>query len=121
MIESIEGLPEGVLGFNATGHVSGEDYEQVLVPAVEGALETHAKLSLLYVLGEAFEGYEAAAMWEDTKVGMHHLSSWKRIALVTDHEAYRATVKAFGVLISAEVKVFDTAELEQAKEWISAT
>jgi SpoIIAA-like len=118
MIEVIEGLPEGVLGFEAKGEVSGDDYEQVLIPAVERALEGQKKIRMLYVLGSEFDGYSAAAMWDDTKVGMEHLFSWERIAVVTDHDSYRHLIKGFGFLIPAKVRVFGIGELEDAKAWI---
>jgi hypothetical protein len=120
MIEMIDVPGEGTLGFAAKGEVTASDYETVLVPAIEKALAEHDKISLLYVLGDDFSGYDMAAMWDDTKVGMSHLFSWKRIAMVTDHEGYRRMVQGFGFLIPAEVKVFPAAELEAAKEWVAA-
>ena len=119
MIEPIEGLPDDVLGFEAKGEVTGEDYEQILVPAIEARVGQGGKLSLLYVLGTDFVGFSAAAMWDDTKVGMKHLSSWERIAVVTDHDAYRHMVRGFGFAIPADVRVFGTAELDDAKAWVS--
>jgi hypothetical protein len=38
MIEIMTGFPDGVPGFDATGKVTAEDYETVLVPAVEDML-----------------------------------------------------------------------------------
>ncbi len=35
MIETIQGLPEGTLGFALAGMVHRDDYEQVLVPELE--------------------------------------------------------------------------------------
>ncbi len=118
MIERTEGLGDGVLGFLAKGEVTRADYEDVLDPAIESALQKQDKLSLLYVLGDEFTGYEPAAMWEDTKVGMKHISAWERIAVVTDHDAYAHMVRGFGFLIPAEVRVFPTAELDDAKAWV---
>ena len=118
MIELIDGLPDGVVGLSATGEVSGEDYERVLIPAVEQALADREKIRALYLLGPQFEGYSATAMWDDTKVGMAHLFAWERIALVTDHDGYRRLVRGFGFLIPAEVRVFAVAELEAAKAWV---
>ncbi len=119
MIDLIPDLPDNVLGIEAKGEVTGEDYEQVLIPAVERHLEGHDKVRLLYLLGADFDGYAMAAIWDDTKIGMEHLFSWERIAVVTDHDAYRRLVKGFGFLIPAKVKVFDLAELDAAKAWIS--
>jgi hypothetical protein len=38
MIEIMTGVPDGAPGFDATGKVTGEAYETVLVPAVENML-----------------------------------------------------------------------------------
>ncbi len=119
MIELIEDLPDDVLGFEAKGHVTGEDYETALIPAIERALEGRQKLNLLYVLGDEFEAYTGTAMWDDTKVGMRHPFAWRRIALVTDHDGYRHMLKAAGFLTPAEVRTFAGDELEEAKRWVS--
>ena len=37
MLSLIEDLPAGVVGIEAGGKVTAEDYEQVLIPAVEAA------------------------------------------------------------------------------------
>jgi hypothetical protein len=34
MIEELTGLQEGIVGFKLTGHVSGDDYDEVLTPAI---------------------------------------------------------------------------------------
>lgn len=39
MIEPLEGVPSGVLGFEAIGEVEASDHTGVLVPAVEAAVK----------------------------------------------------------------------------------
>lgn len=119
MIELLEDLPDAVLGFEAIGEVEADDYENVLVPAVEAALEDNDKIRLLYLLGDRFEGYSAGAAWEDTKVGFEHIRNWERLAVVTDADSIRHGVKAFGWMIPAEVRVFATADRDQAEAWIA--
>jgi len=119
MIELIPGLPDDVLGIEAKGEVTGEDYEQVVIPAVHRQLERGGKVRLLYVLGSEFDDFTAAAMWDDTKVGMGHPFSWERIAAVTDRDAYRRLFKAVGFLMPAKVKVFGLEELDAAKAWVA--
>jgi hypothetical protein len=119
MIELIEGLPEGVVGFEAVGEVTAEDYESVAKPAIEGARVGRDKVRLLYVLGDRFSGYTAGAMWDDTKLGLSHPFSWERIAVVTDEGSMRTMVKGFGWLIPGEVKLFSVSELEDAKTWVT--
>ena len=74
----------------------------------------------LYVLGEGFEGYSAAASWEDAKLGIGHWSAWERIAIVTDRGWIRDALKAFGWMFPGEVKVFPVAEQPEAVAWVGA-
>ncbi len=120
MIEVMEGLSGNVVGFRAGGQVSSEDYEKVLIPAVEEALKKHEKVRLLYQLGDDFMGFDPMAMWEDAKVGLTHMTSWERIAIVTDVEWLRNMAHMFGFVMPGHVKVYKNAEIAQALEWISS-
>ena len=42
MIEEIADLPEGTLGFKMSGAVTGDDYDSVLTPAIDKAIENLA-------------------------------------------------------------------------------
>lgn len=119
MIEVVSGLPDNVVGLNAIGTVSADDYESVVIPAIEAASKDGQKARFLFVLGPGFDGYAAEAALDDAKMGMHHWSDFERVALVTDHGMYRSLVKAFGFLMPGKVKVFDVASLEEAKTWVA--
>jgi len=119
MIEVMTDLPERVLGLRATGQVTAEDYKTVLVPAIEEQLTRHKKVRLLYVFGNDFKGYSGGAAWEDAKVGMKHLTSFERVAVVTDVDWIENMIKAFGFAVPGEVRVFDDDDLEAARQWIS--
>ena len=52
MLTLIADLPDGVVGVDAHGKVTADDYEKVLIPAVEAAKrEWRDRVGLLYVLG----------------------------------------------------------------------
>ncbi len=120
MVEPIEGLPENVVGFRGIGRITSEDYETVLIPAVEAKLAEDKKLRLLYCLGEEFEGFDAGAMWDDAKVGLRHITAWERIAFVTDVEWLSGAAKMFGFVMPGYVRVFKNSEIDEAKEWVSS-
>jgi hypothetical protein len=61
VLERISDLPDSVLGFKASGELTGDDYRGVLVPAVEAALAKKEKVRLLYVLGDEVTGFSAGA------------------------------------------------------------
>jgi hypothetical protein len=119
MLRRIIDLPDNVLGIEASGKVTAEDYQSVLVPDLEDKLRKTKKVRLLYVLGEAFESYTGAAAWEDAKVGLKHLSQFERTAVVTDVDWIRNSVKVFGFAMPGEVRVFKNIELQKAREWVS--
>jgi hypothetical protein len=120
MIKHLEEFPENVVAFVCQGHVTKDDYATVLVPAVEKALKQHDKIKLYYETASDFAGIDPGAVWEDTKVGMTHLLRWERIAVVTDVDWIRHTMKVFGFLMPAELRVFPASEAAQARQWIVA-
>lgn len=121
MIEQLEGFPSNVVAIRASGEVSREDYDRVLTPGVEAAFASHDKVRVYYEIGHDFTGYEAGAMWADFKMGMGHIASWDKIAVVTDVDWLRLATEAFRFMMPAEVKVFTLAEADAAKAWICAT
>jgi hypothetical protein len=116
MLSLIEGLPEAVVGVEAHGKVTAEDYEQVLRPAVDAG---GGKVRLLYVLGHDFPDYTAGAAWEDAKLGLGHMRSWERIAIVSDADWLRHAIHGLGWLMPGEVRIFGLAELDDARGWVS--
>ena len=119
MVEQIPDLPSNAIGFTAKGTVTASDYESAIIPAVEALFARQRKVRFLYHLGEAFTGFEAAAMWDDTKLGLKHLTGWERMAVVSDVDWIRVAIKIFGVAIPGHVRVFHNSELAEARRWIS--
>lgn len=118
MIEALKGFPTKVLAFACKGHVTKHDYETVLIPAVEEALKQPGKVRLYYQIDPDFSGIDPGAMWDDFKVGMEHVLRWERIAVVTDVEWIRYTIRAFSFVIPGVAKVFRLSEAAKAREWI---
>ncbi|MEG6508356.1 STAS/SEC14 domain-containing protein [Methyloligella sp. 2.7D] len=118
MIELLEGFPDDVVAIAFTGEITRKDYEMVLIPAVEKALKTHDKISIYYEIRTDFAGVDPTAAWEDFKLGMEHLSRWRRIAVVTDVEWIANSVRFFAIMMPAEMKAFPLADAPQAREWI---
>jgi SpoIIAA-like len=117
MFKLIEGLPSGVLGVEASGKVTHEDYARVLVPKAEAMIK-HGPLRLLYVIGPDFEAYELGAIWDDSVFGIRHWRDFERVGFVGDQAWLRAAVGFFSPFMPCEVRLFPLAELEAAKAWI---
>lgn len=119
MLNRIIDLPDNVLGIEATGQVTAEDYETVLVPALEEKLGKIHRVRFLYVLGDEFDSYTGAAAWEDAKVGLKHITQFERIAVVTDVDWIRNSIKVLGFAMPGEIRVFENDDLHDAREWVS--
>lgn len=119
MLKIMNDLAANVLGVSAEGKITGTDYETVLIPALEEKLKANKKIRMIYQLGNDFSGFDMSAMLDDAKMGLKHLSAWDRIALVSDHEMINSFGKFFGYLMSCELRIFNNAELEEAKSWIT--
>lgn len=120
MLKLMGGLPDNVVAVSGIGEVSSDDYLATLDPAIGAALQNHDKIRLLYVLGYDFDGYSGGAMWQDTKVGLSHWTSFEKIAVVTDQDWIETGVKALGWMIPGDVKTFDVDDLDEAKAWIAS-
>ena len=120
MIEALSGFPENVVGLRISGHVKREDYQTVVIPTIEAALQHAQKLNIYCQVDSDFAGLELGALWDDLKVGLGNLTRWERIAVVTDLEWIGNAMKVFGFLKPGQVQVFKLAEAEQAREWISS-
>lgn len=119
MIECIDTFPDNVVALVAKGQVTKSDYEQMVIPSVEAALKRHHKIRLYYELGSQFSGIDPGAAWEDMKVGVEHLTRWDRAAIVTDVDWIRHMIDAFRFLMPGRLRVFPTAQTNEARAWIN--
>ena len=118
MIEIISGMPDNVLAVTAHGTVTAQDYENVLLPAVDEVLKRHKKIRLLFHTGKDFSGYTPGAMWDDAKLGVQHLTAFEKIAVVSDVPWLVQATRLFRFLIPCPVKVFRGEKLPDAEAWI---
>jgi hypothetical protein len=117
MIRLLRHMPAGVLGLEAVDDVEKEDYEDVIVPAIDDAIAQHGKVRLVYVLGPEFDDYEGEAVWEDLKLGARHPTSFERLAIVTNARWAAPAIKMISVLLPGQARAFPLSELEPAKRW----
>jgi SpoIIAA-like len=115
MIKELRDLPEGVIGFEASGKLTAEDYRDVVLPVLQRAAAA-GEVRFVIVMPE-FHGMSGGALWQDLKVGVEHLRAWKRIALVTDIDWMRYATELFGWMTPGEVKVFRLEQRDEAIAW----
>ena len=119
MITKITDLPAHAIGFTASGHVTKSDYDNILLPAVKELAQRTGSIYYLFVIETNLGNFSAGAWWDDIKVGLQHLTQWKKIAVVSDNTAVERLTHTFGFVIPGEVKAYKLSELQQAKAWVS--
>ena len=68
-------------------------------------------------------GYSSGAAWQDLKLGVEHLTRWKKVALVTDVEWMSHLTDVFGWMTPGEMRRFpleeqpDACQIEEHKPW----
>src|ERR1700760_3212108 len=121
MVERIEEMPAGTIGFKVLDELTADDYKDRIDPALAEAA-AKGDVRLLFEVDSGF-GMDAGAVIEDAKTGLKlglgHMKAWKRTAVVTDVDWIRKAIKAFGFMAPGEVRVFDPAELGAAKVWVA--
>lgn len=121
MVERIEEMAAGTIGFKVVAELTGADYREQIEPALAAAAE-RGEVRLLFEIDAGF-GMDAGAVIEDAKTGLKlglgHMKAWKRTAIVTDVEWIRKAIKAFGFMAPGEMRLFAPAELGAAKVWVA--
>ena len=115
-------MPDGTIGFRATGRVTREEYRDVLLPSMRIAAEA-GDVRMVFAVGPGFERFELGALAQDTKagitLGLGHPHAWKRTALVTDVDWIAKALHMFAWLVPGEVKLYEIEGLEEAKTWVA--
>jgi hypothetical protein len=114
-------MPEGTIGFRATGRVTRDEYRDVLLPAMRDAAEA-GEVRMLFAIGPGFEEFAPGALVEDTKagvtLGIGHPRAWKRTAIVTDVDWIKRAIHMFTWMTPGEIMVRDLDGLEEAQAWV---
>ena len=118
MIQLIDNLPAGTLGFSCSGQISGEEMQRLVLPAVEAALLEHERIKALIVLESGFEGLSLEAAWDDTNLGLRHWDGFERLAVATDLGWVRQATRALALLLPYPVQLFPGGDLTAARRWL---
>jgi len=120
MLTPIENLPTGAVGFEAHGRVTDAERRTVLEPTIEWALEANGKVRLLYVAASDFDGYDRGGLYDDAVFGTRHFTDFDKIAFVAEDGPYSRSVEALDGLMPADLRVFRTRDIGEAKAWLAA-
>lgn len=118
MIEIIKTLPEHVLGVRATGEVTKDDLETVLIPAMDKLVERSGAIHYLLVLDTDVKNWDFGAWVSDAKMGLKYFTKWHKIAVVTEQEGVRTFTSGFSAVVPGEARSYTHAQLQEATDWV---
>ena len=94
--------------------------KEVLIPRLESIFREHGKARLLLDMGDDFQGWEAEALWDDTRFGFTHRKNFKKIGVIGGPAWVEWGLKIATIIVSGEIRSFSTGELEKALNWINS-
>jgi hypothetical protein len=119
MITTINGLPDYVAGFIASGTVTKENYSDTVLPRLKEVIREHGHLHFLLVLETDLGNFTAGAWMSDALAGLQHLFKWKKMAIVSNQKSVEKFTDIISPIMPGESRGFASNELEEAKAWVS--
>jgi hypothetical protein len=119
MLKKIRKLPDGVIGVEASGVISSEDYSKVLVPMLDKVRKEGKKARFLYHYTPKVEGFTLGAAWQDFRVGLRHMRFIASAAVVTDSPWLRRVCRVCARFMPMNLRVFPERSYDDAVEWLA--
>lgn len=106
-----------VLAIHVSGKLASSDYER-FVPEFDRLVSQNGKLRVLFDMSD-FHGWEAGALWADTKFAAKHFSDIERLAMVGETKWQHGMATFCKPFTKATVRYFDHAQAAEARTWLT--
>jgi hypothetical protein len=117
MIQVIS-APDNMVAFRAIGEVTKEDYQSIVVPAVENLVKRIHTINFLLVLDTDLDSFTIGAWMEDALLGLKNFGSWNRAAIVSDSDKIISFTNGFSYIVPGEFKGFKKEDFNKALNWV---
>lgn len=123
MIERIEDVPVGTVGFRLDGDLTDADYRDVLTPGLREAA-AQGEVRLLMVGAKGFDLGSLKARFEEARrdpdLDLGHRKDWRRVAIVAEANfMLRRSFPLFARVIPVEMKLFGLGDEAEARAWLT--
>ena len=106
MLRQIRDMPLGTHGFEAVGEVDDDDWERTVEPVLRQEIAEGRALRLLYLLGPATLDVDDDVLKAGAGFRARHVTSFERVAVVSDEDWIRPALRALSFLLPGEAKGF---------------
>ncbi|MBC8445374.1 MAG: STAS/SEC14 domain-containing protein [Rhodospirillaceae bacterium] len=118
MLKILPKSKDAFIALQATGTLTGEDYDAVL-PDIEKLIKKHGKVRVYIDMG-SFDGWEMNAAWKDMAFGIAHWNDLEKLAIVGDAKWEEWTAAAANAMMHGTVRHFPVRDQADALEWAKA-
>lgn len=119
----IEIRPESrgnVLAIRGSRKLTAEDYDELLIPSLQGIIKNHGKARLFFEMGQDFRGWNIDAAWRATGFSLKHKDAFEKVALVCGPTWVHWAMKLTSNFVTGDVRTFPCDKRYQALEWINS-
>ncbi|WP_163407317.1 SpoIIAA family protein [Flavobacterium ajazii] len=109
---------DNVVAFRALAEVTKEDFQALVVPAIDNLVKRINEINFLLVLDTDIGNVTAGAWLQDVLIGLKHLGKWNRAAIVTDTEEIISFTNGFSYIVPGEFRGFRKVEFNKALNWV---
>ncbi|WP_341501373.1 STAS/SEC14 domain-containing protein [Gallaecimonas sp. GXIMD4217] len=120
MITALPRSQGNALAFHLSDHISHDDYQRVLVPAIDKALVDHPHVLVMLIIDETFQGFSPRALWDDARLGLSHWNGFAGLALVGGPAWLNWALTLFAPLMHCPVRLFAPEATEEAWLWLNS-
>ena len=119
MFEILPQTTGALLAIKASGKLSADDYEKVLLPKLNELFKVHKKLDMLVQFDEDFACWDSPrAAWDDAKIGLEHPNDFNKIALVGAPQWVEWGMKLYSLFVKGKLRSFPAGQESDAFVWL---
>jgi len=116
MAVEIEKQAEDIIHVTVSGRLTKEDYEH-FVPEIEAVIADRGTVRILFDMRD-FHGWNAGALWEDTKFAFRHFRDIELLAVVGENRWQKGMATFCKPFTKAEIRFFDHEHMADAESWL---
>lgn len=119
MIHELKDTPNTMAGFRVLGGVTRDEFNKVVLPAVQELILRTGKLNYLFAVDQSVTDFSFGTWLEEAMIETNNTEKWNRAAIVTASGSDTFMGKAFHRIIPGEFKLFLNNEIDEAILWVS--
>ena len=98
------------------GRVTRVDYDGC-IDKLQDFIDAHGTIKMVEII-DSFTGFDPSTIWEGLKFDFRNIKHISHVAVVSDIGWISPASKAAGALVSTQLRTFDMAHLDAARDWV---